>query len=130
MHCYRQLTIPAFSVHNMKTSEMSFCVYHEGQAKKSLNEKRNHIYETHYTLQCLLHCLKTSNATAALCVQLATSCTRRFRHPFLTFSMHTCCNTLTVLHNQVLDPNVMFVLPRANTEENDAYKYLHYTAIK
>ncbi|KAJ4433276.1 hypothetical protein ANN_15535 [Periplaneta americana] len=27
--------------------------------------KRNHIYETHYTLQCLLHCLKTSNATAA-----------------------------------------------------------------
>ncbi|KAJ4449635.1 hypothetical protein ANN_01039 [Periplaneta americana] len=28
--------------------------------------KRNHIYETHYTLQCLLHCLKTSNATAAI----------------------------------------------------------------
>ncbi|KAJ4433766.1 hypothetical protein ANN_16078 [Periplaneta americana] len=26
--------------------------------------KRNHIYETHYTLQCLLHCLKTSNVTA------------------------------------------------------------------
>ncbi|KAJ4439495.1 hypothetical protein ANN_07619 [Periplaneta americana] len=28
--------------------------------------KRNRIYETHYTLQCLLHCLKTSNATAAI----------------------------------------------------------------
>ncbi|KAJ4438738.1 hypothetical protein ANN_14689 [Periplaneta americana] len=28
--------------------------------------KRNHISETHYTLQCLLHCLKTSNATAAI----------------------------------------------------------------
>ncbi|KAJ4439307.1 hypothetical protein ANN_07429 [Periplaneta americana] len=27
--------------------------------------KRNHIYETHYTLQCLFHWLKTSNATAA-----------------------------------------------------------------
>ncbi|KAJ4447019.1 hypothetical protein ANN_09007 [Periplaneta americana] len=34
--------------------------------------KRNHISETHYTLQCLLHCLKTSNGTAA--VNAITSC--------------------------------------------------------
>ncbi|KAJ4437583.1 hypothetical protein ANN_17728 [Periplaneta americana] len=38
MYYYRQLTISVFSVHSMKTSEMSFCVYHEGQAKKRLNE--------------------------------------------------------------------------------------------
>ncbi|KAJ4426488.1 hypothetical protein ANN_27302 [Periplaneta americana] len=30
-----------------------------------IQRKRNLISETHYTLQCLLHCLKTSNATAA-----------------------------------------------------------------
>ncbi|KAJ4428091.1 hypothetical protein ANN_24105 [Periplaneta americana] len=33
---------------------------------KNPTRKRNHISETHYTMQCLLHCLKTSNATAAL----------------------------------------------------------------
>ncbi|KAJ4428281.1 hypothetical protein ANN_24299 [Periplaneta americana] len=44
MYYYRQLTVPAFSVHNKKTSEMSFCVYHEGQAKKSLNEDQNLIF--------------------------------------------------------------------------------------
>ncbi|KAJ4426563.1 hypothetical protein ANN_26361 [Periplaneta americana] len=33
--------------------------------ERCLCRKRDHISETHYTLQCLLHCLKTSNATAA-----------------------------------------------------------------
>ncbi|KAJ4450627.1 hypothetical protein ANN_02055 [Periplaneta americana] len=34
--------------------------------EKTSTRKRNHIYETHYTLQCLLHYLKTSNATAVV----------------------------------------------------------------
>ncbi|KAJ4435265.1 hypothetical protein ANN_23843 [Periplaneta americana] len=38
MYYYRQLTVSVFSVQSMKTSEMSFCVYHDGQAKKRLNE--------------------------------------------------------------------------------------------
>ncbi|XP_069669237.1 cuticle protein 19-like isoform X4 [Periplaneta americana] len=32
---------------------------------KNTTIKRNHVSEIHYTLQCLLQCLKTSNATAA-----------------------------------------------------------------
>ncbi|KAJ4452066.1 hypothetical protein ANN_03582 [Periplaneta americana] len=36
-----------------------------GIRESDADRKRNHISETHYTLQCIFHCLKTSNATAA-----------------------------------------------------------------
>lgn len=38
MYYYRQLTVPVFSVHNLKTTEAAFYIYHEGQAKKGPNE--------------------------------------------------------------------------------------------